>query len=321
MDKALKKSDFKSFFNDLQKDYELIGPVKKDNVVKFDKLNSADELYFDEQTQYSLRKYFLPDGEKVFEYKNNKPTTPQIDIKKRIIFLRPCDANALENIDKVYLDEFPDINYKKRRENTFLFVFKCTEPYENCFCTCLGTDQTDNFDLLFSETGDKYIVKSKGKAEKFTEKKIFTPVLREDKRQLNCNKSIALRKLEEHKEDPKWEEAADKCLNCNACITVCPTCMCFSIQDETNPDLKTGKRKRYWDFCHMKDFTKVAGGLVFRENKINRFRHRIYHKLKYFYDRNGRHLCVGCGRCINVCPSKLDMVKIVNSLGKNGKRK
>ena len=73
----------------------------------------------------------------------------------------------------------------------------------------------------------------------------------------------------------------------------------------------------------MKDFTKVAGGLVFRENKVNRFRHRIYHKLKYFKDQTGKHLCVGCGRCINVCPSKLDMVKITNNLGKkkNGKRK
>lgn len=325
MDKALKKSDFEAFFNQLQKEYEIIGPVKKGNVVKFDTLDSLDDLYFDEQTQYSLRKYFLPDEETVFEFKNNTPYRPKVDVKKRIIFLRPCDANALENIDKVYLDEYPDENYRKRRENTLLFVFKCTEPYENCFCTCLGTDTTENYDLLFIETRDKYVVKAKGKkGHELTEQDLFTTVLREDKRQLQCNKSIAFRKLEEYKEDPAWEEAANKCLNCNGCITVCPTCMCFSIQDEMNPDCKSGCRKRYWDFCHMKDFTKVAGGLVFRDNKINRFRHRIYHKLKYFKDQTGQHLCVGCGRCINVCPSSLDMVEIVNNLGKkkkNGKAK
>ncbi|MGM5482530.1 MAG: 4Fe-4S dicluster domain-containing protein [Nanobdellota archaeon] len=324
MDKALKKDDFENFFEDLLGKYEIVGPIKRNGVVKFERLESIQDLYLKEQTDHSLRKYFLPDGEVLFKFKDNKPIRENIKTKKRIFILRPCDANALENIDKIYLDEYPDENYKKRRENSILFVFKCTEPFKNCFCSCLGTDQTENYDLLFTEAGNKYIIKTKEKkGNDIVENKIFSDVLSEDKRKISCKKSIAFRKLDEFKESPEWEEAANKCLNCNACISVCPTCMCFTIQDEMEPNLKNGVRKRYWDFCHMKDFTKVAGGLVFRDNKINRFRHRIYHKLKYFKEQTGRHLCVGCGRCINVCPSKLDMVKIVNGLGnkKNGKKK
>ena len=49
--------------------------------------------------------------------------------------------------------------------------------------------------------------------------------------------------------DPFWEELGSKCLACNACAAVCPTCFCFDIQDVLDPDGQTGERQRIWDAC------------------------------------------------------------------------
>lgn len=320
MNVLVKKQDLAKFFDNLHKKYEIIGPTRKGKVITFDEIDSIEDVCMDEQTDFSFRKLFLPDGETLFDYKDGKPKAPTVEIKKRIVLCRPCDANALLNIDKIYLDEYQDELYKLRRENTLLFVIKCQEPFKNCFCSSLGTADTTNYDLLFIRMGDKFIVRSGSEeGDKLKSQKIFFPIIRDGRVLVDCErKADNLKKLEIYHEDPEWEKEADKCLNCNACITVCPTCMCFTVRDESNVDMKTGKRTRHWDFCHIKDFTKVAGGFVFRENKVQRFKHRINHKLKFFKERHGRHLCVGCGRCINICPANIDMLKIVDNLGKDG---
>lgn len=317
MNVLVKRQHLQRFFDTLRKDYAIIGPCHRKKRTTFDYIDRIDELALDEQTDFSLRKFFLPNSETLFTFKNNTPQSESEGPEKRIIILRPCDANALANIDRIYLDEYPDENYRERRRNTLLFVLKCTTPFKNCFCTSLGTHETTNFDLMFTQWGDKFIVRPGSETgRELTEQKCFAPIIRDGRVTLQCERSLPdLSKLQHHKEDPAWEEAANKCINCNSCISVCPTCMCFSVNDEMEPDLQQGRRARYWDYCHMKDFTRVAGGMVFRENKVNRFRHRIYHKLKYYYEQQGRHLCVGCGRCINTCPADIDMLEVIDKLG------
>ncbi|MFO7711330.1 MAG: 4Fe-4S dicluster domain-containing protein [Candidatus Woesearchaeota archaeon] len=320
MNLLAKKNDLNNHFSQLIRKYEVIAPVKNDTVA-FNPISSFEDIYLDEQTTFSFKKYILPNKEKLFSFKNGKPVKEEPEIPERILCMRPCDANALLNIDRIYLDENPDEMYRRRRENTYLFVFKCKQPGKNCFCSSVGTLDPLVYDVLFIDIGNQYIlIPGTKKGRELVKNKRFAPIIRDGRIVFECErKAENLDRLETHMDDPEWEKAAEKCLNCNACISVCPTCMCFDIRDELNVDEKSGDRVRYWDYCHMKDFTKVAGGFVFRENKINRFRHRILHKLKYFKERQGRHLCVGCGRCINVCPAGIDMLKIIDNLGKNDK--
>ena len=105
---------------------------------------------------------------------------------------------------------------------------------------------------------------------------------------------------------------------CEACggTFVCPTCQCYDIKD-----FDTGhgvQRYRCWDSCMYSDFTMMAHGNN-RNSQMQRFRQRFMHKLAYFPANNdGMFSCVGCGRCVDKCPSHLNIVKVVKAFGKEG---
>ena len=79
-------------------------------------------------------------------------------------------------------------------------------------------------------------------------------------------------------------------------------------------NLKDGKRTRCEISCQLKSFTKVAGGKSYRDSRLSRFKHFVYHKIVYYKKRQGRYMCVGCGRCLRVCPTKIDWVNTINLL-------
>ena len=118
--------------------------------------------------------------------------------------------------------------------------------------------------------------------------------------------------------DPFWEELGSKCLACNACAAVCPTCFCFDIQDVLDPDGQTGERQRIWDACTSPQFAVVAGGHNFRPTGRERVRHRMYHKLNGFLATYDRMLCVGCGRCVKACKADINPIRVLEFFEKKG---
>ena len=54
-----------------------------------------------------------------------------------------------------------------------------------------------------------------------------------------------------------------------------------------------------------------------RTSQMQRFRQRFMHKLVYFPANNdGMYSCVGCGRCVEKCPSSLNIVKVIKAFEK-----
>lgn len=316
MKNIFKKEDMAKFFDELRKKYELIGPTKKNNVITFAEIKSPDELILDGQTDYSAKKFFFPTKEEILSY-DKRGVDYKKSAKKRAIIMHPCDANAILLTDKVFLDDRPDPYYEMRRKNILLIVFKCMKPGKNCFCGSMNTNETTNYDLQFIDIGDKYIVNvnsEKGR-EITSSNKMFVPIIRDGYIKVNFEKKLfEPNKLDKEIPESVWKEGSEKCFYCNACNFVCPTCTCFDVKDVPDLNGESGVRIREWDGCKRPDFTMVAGGYVFRENTTKKFRHRIYHKLKYFRDRHGKNLCVGCGRCIDVCPADIDFVEIVNNI-------
>lgn len=51
----------------------------------------------------------------------------------------------------------------------------------------------------------------------------------------------------------------------------------------------------------------MAGNLNMRGEKSSRFKHRLYHKFYYTAKQHGSVSCVGCGRCMEFCPSHIDV--------------
>ena len=115
---------------------------------------------------------------------------------------------------------------------------------------------------------------------------------------------------------PVWEELYKPCLACGTCTFVCPTCQCYDIKDyDTGHGVK---RYRCWDSCMYSDFTMMAHGNN-RNSQMQRFRQRFMHKLVYFPANNdGMYSCVGCGRCIEKCPSALNIVKVIKAFENQG---
>ena len=115
-------------------------------------------------------------------------------------------------------------------------------------------------------------------------------------------------------DSPIWEQLYHPCLACGTCTFVCPTCQCYDIKD-----YNTGsgvQRYRCWDSCMYSDFTMMAHGNN-RNSQMQRFRQRFMHKLAYFPANNqGMFSCVGCGRCVEKCPSHLNIVKVIKAFGK-----
>lgn len=117
--------------------------------------------------------------------------------------------------------------------------------------------------------------------------------------------------LNAHFDNPEWEQIASGCIGCTGCTRVCPTCSCFTTEEE-NDTPHSGTRVRVWDSCQSVSFTRNAEWHNPR-SQTSAVRYRILDKLKYIEERFSMPGCTGCGRCTAVCPANIDMVNIVNA--------
>jgi formate hydrogenlyase subunit 6/NADH:ubiquinone oxidoreductase subunit I len=119
--------------------------------------------------------------------------------------------------------------------------------------------------------------------------------------------------LYDNAESVQWDDVGKRCLACTSCTMVCPTCFCSTVEDSTNLGGTDASRTRVWDSCFNEDFSYIHGGSV-RTSRSTRYRHWITHKLATWQDQFGTVGCVGCGRCITWCPSKIDLTEEIAGL-------
>jgi Fe-S-cluster-containing hydrogenase component 2 len=119
--------------------------------------------------------------------------------------------------------------------------------------------------------------------------------------------------LAAHREDPHWNEVAQRCLSCGNCTLVCPTCFCTTVVDATDVTGTVAERRRHWDSCFDLDFSYLHAGSV-RASTSARYRHWISHKLGTWPEQFGTAGCVGCGRCITWCSVGIDITAEIAAL-------
>ncbi len=305
MQKVLKKKELNNFIKELMSNYEIIAPVKNG---KFEIIKDPSNMELGKITIVPAKEFFLPEGETLIEFKGKKVVKTHPENKKRIIFgMRKCDLNAVKIMDSIIKDE----NYLSRRKNTILMGIFCEHPDEYCFCNSMELE--DYYDLFFYPEGDKYYISvGSEKGKKLVAK--LPEAKKEIIRIIKNFKRVPDKSIEKHYRNKIWESDANRCLSCAACTINCPTCTCFEIYDELSPDLKNGTRKRGAASCQLRSFSTVAGGKAFRNSRLARFKQFVYHKIVYYKKRNGRYMCVGCGRCLRACPPKIDWTDTINIL-------
>lgn len=316
------KTDFFNWLNNLRSEYEVLAPLREENNYNWgiwDGLNLPDNMY--QNTLKPPKDLFFPQHEVLLKYRKVKGAKPVIEKQdfpkeKRILFaIRPCDAQSLIILDKVFLSpEYKDPFYQFRRENTVIISLICNEPGQGCFCSKLFS--LEGSDLALVDLGDKYLVEVVStKGEYIFQNVVFSDVdsslkVRIQELQGKVSQEIASSDLTE-KLDPLfnsqlWEELQEKCLNCGVCSFLCPTCHCFDITDDHQ-----GQKIRNWDSCMFSGFTKQASGHNPRPSGTERLRQRVMHKFKYFPEKYGFFACVGCGRCVEKCPVNLDLRQVL----------
>ena len=293
-------------------------------------------------TTRSAKDFFFPQTENLMEFKMEGKRIDVIDTREEcedfVIFgVRACDAASFDILDRVYLVDPVDSYYKNRREHGTVVTMACARPAETCFCGTFGIDATNPAgDVTCWTVEDGYVLRAnteKGEAllagvADLLEDTDGKAVEAEQERVRTILKKLPLAGLttdgvgagmtKEFFDRPEWASLSESCLGCGTCTFVCPTCQCYDIRDfDTGHGIQ---RFRCWDSCMYSDFTKMAHGNS-RNSQLERFRQRFMHKLVYFPDNNdGVFGCVGCGRCLARCPISMNIVKVMKTLAKGGKK-
>lgn len=329
--------------------YDCVGPTIKDHAVvhkSFTHISSLTQGFSDKQSpgHYSIEEDESP---RIFNYTNSvqgikpwvfKPREPIWYAKRngtdiefsahsepvaRIAFFgaRACDIAGLLIQDKHFLEQ--DRHYQNRREQLFLIGVNCSSSAETCFCSSTGTGPkiAGGVDLELSELDDGFVVHasslrgsllidslsllSSSQAQLDKAKQQIEHAARQ---QRSLPKSL-YQQLRQRADNKVWDKVSDTCLACGNCTAVCPTCFCSNQRDDISLDGQTVTHFREWDSCFTQQHSYIHG-ITIREEKSQRYRQWLTHKLDTWFDQYETSGCVGCGRCITWCPVGIDITEM-----------
>jgi ferredoxin len=337
----LGKADLDPFVFDLiNAGIRVIAPVRRNpqgrEFVEYAQVQNSDMIILDgPHPVRPLKEVIFPPTEILFKWKQAKslveieegPTTFEETV---IIGATPCDAAALEIVDRVMGWDYRDEPWFGRRQATTVLTVACAQGDESCFCTAVGlspesprgadwflTPAAGGFAVqVLTPKGELLLERHKGRfPESADSRKPDVPgVSGKVQLTLTLQPDKIRMWLDKHFDDPLWKRIALRCHGCSACAFVCPTCHCFDIVDE--PDgMDRGSRRRNWDACQPALFTLHGSGHNPRKDQTARFRQRILHKFSIYPGRFGEILCTGCGRCIRVCAAGMDLISILADIG------
>jgi len=288
--------------------------------------NLKDTVLGKYRSRVPAKSFFFPSVEKILPQTQTDTKKPSI-----IVGLKGCELAHLRLIDAMFLGgEFSDSNYGRARNNSIIISTDCTSAKSTCFCSIIegkpyptygfdinlrpiksglvveistekGMQLIKNNGSLFQDIGQSHMEESqKNRADT-------------DRLVLNINEKYKFAKaLDEAVKPPKtdlWKDIAKECVECGGCRFVCSTCYCFLLGEQKNFE-----KQRIWDTCQFKGYSRVAGGGNPRPAKLSRYRNFYSCKINYRRQNFGFYACTGCGRCVEVCPAKIDIREALTRL-------
>ena len=338
------KENLSALFQSIAENQELYLPVEVSGQVNFKAWTQDANVSLETlKTVKSPKDAFFPQSENLYtvQREGKKLSIEPQALKEQnfVVFgMKACDIQGVKVLDNVFLSDPIDSFYAARREHGTIVAMACHEPEESCFCKAFGIDCAEPAAdvATWMVEGELYwkALTEKGEALTKAVESLLVEADGADAEKLEAEKNaihtiveklpysnLSLEgwngdALTEKFNSPVWEELYKPCLACGTCTFVCPTCQCYDIKDyDTGHGVK---RYRCWDSCMYSDFTMMAHGNN-RTSQLQRFRQRFMHKLVYFPANNdGMYSCVGCGRCVEKCPSALNIVKVIKAFEKHG---
>ncbi|MFW9936615.1 MAG: 4Fe-4S dicluster domain-containing protein [Candidatus Thorarchaeota archaeon] len=337
--KILMKNELGKLYIELAEEYNFYAPIREKGNIVFKKVLNPDEIVLDFfNSKVPPKEILFPKTEVLFEYKTDGKDVTEIIEKtdldeKNIIFgIRPCDAHSFVLLENFFaFGEFQDEIFLKKRKNSILIGIGCNSPRSTCFCTSIEGHpfMKDDMDIFLVDLNDKYLVEAiseKGK-ELMRRLKWLADAKKQDVKKAEdlakqAEESIVTKLdlkdidkiLDPNFEHPIWKEISEICIGCGTCSFLCPTCTCFDVIDEDDHYNNKGRRIRIWDTCQFCLYTLHTSGHNPRDSCIERCRNRILHKFCYYPENYDIIGCVGCGRCIQLCPVNNDLRVIIERI-------
>lgn len=296
--------------------FEKRGTHSDTDSIRYDKVSNFQEMEFSRKSHFSAKETFLPINQLLFYFVENDYREAAIERKDIIVFLRTCDMHAVKRIDKIYLENgTEDYYYKRLRDKVKFVVVGCKESFRNCFCVSMGTNKPENYDMgmnldneyIFLDICDESLNVFEGVEVEFE-----LDYVSGNNFSVNVPEKVDFMKIKDHE---MWNEYDSRCIGCGRCNFSCPTCTCFSMQDiyyKENENI--GERRRVWASCQVDGYTNIAGGHSFRNKQGERMRFKTMHKIHDFKERFGMNMCVGCGRCDDMCPQYISFSSAIEKL-------
>lgn len=313
----------------LQKEYRIYAPTNFEgegrhsytNNIRYGEINSFSEVIYKEKSQYSPKELLIPINHTLSLKYGNKEIDAVNDEDERgmIILLRSCDLHGIKRIDNsLKNDKF----YRNRRDKAKFMIMECPKSFDTCFCVSMGTNESENYSLgiRFNEDGVSVKVKDDSfnkyfkdleetnfdiRFAKENEIKVRIPNIDTwDKIVLDRVKNLEL-----------WNTYKDRCIGCGSCNMSCITCSCMLKQEVTHTDNSNLKEvRRTWNGCQLIKSSALEKKSLSEIVPI-RIRQRVLDK---FYrpklDVSREQICVGCGRCTDICPRYINFAVTVNKL-------
>jgi sulfhydrogenase subunit beta (sulfur reductase) len=336
--RILDKKDYEDFLASLIKNYDFFGPVRKDKAVHdFQKITDIKKIdtNIKRTTIAPAKKLIYPSVETILTYDVNNDIEIDSPVKaeEKILFgIDACDVNGLAFLDKFFSDDLVDDFYFEKRKKLIVIGLD-RMPSETNFSLSLGKEYArEGFDIFLTDLQDRFFVRvgtekgnnlinkyakvSNATAKDFSDYDKYMDDYRNSFK-AKANISNFYDNFEIVYDNEKfWSKTAKDCFSCGSCCLVCPTCFCFNVRDDMELNFKKGNKIREWDSCMIPDYGLVAGGHNFRKDKENRLKQRYRCKLKTFVQKFGTFACVGCGRCVEACMAKINIVEDINALKK-----
>lgn len=321
--------NFNSALKELSKEYKIYAPkvlegkgrFSDTDIIRYGEISTVEEIEFNKKSQFSYKEVLLPISQTLFFFTENEMKEADMEEKAPLIVLRSCDINSLRRIDDIYLrNGFEDPFYKKIREKAKFILIGCENSFENCFCVNMGTNKTEEYDMYLKVNGNEVLldIKDSGLNEiirnfENTNEVVIPGFVTENEVKVNIPENLS----QDVMKSKMWDEYSERCIACGRCNFVCPTCTCFTMQDIFyKENEKSGERRRVWASCQVDGYTDMAGGHSFRNDKGQRMRFKALHKVYDYKKKWGYHMCVGCGRCDDICPEYISFSNCINKLEK-----
>lgn len=349
----LKNEDIFKFYDRISQEFELYVPTRIKTAFKvkcayqfelpaddyllrrYSEVNKEEIVFNEYRPVEPARAFFTPFKEKICGYFKEEDSPKERPVA--LCGIKNCDLFSLKIQDFVFQGGAQaDPDYKLRRESALIISSDCPNFKEACFCRAFDINPypDEGFDFNLSVLNDGYLIdidsqKAKDIAELI--KNILTPATFGQKSGRGAKRALVVERMEshlaQHKIPPKeilkdivvsgynsavWQDEMRTCVECGGCVFMCDTCHCFLLTDGRVKE--NAERMRVWDGCLFKNFAKVAGGANPLKMRYMRLRNRYLKKFDFFVDNIGYQACCACGRCIDVCPGKIDIRNILRRL-------